>query len=34
LEHVLSQFFSYELNDFWGPNDVNVMFILLNLLMN
>jgi hypothetical protein len=34
LEHVLSQFSSYELNEIWSPNDVNVMFILLNLLMN
>jgi hypothetical protein len=30
FEHVLSQFSSYELNDFWCPNDVIVMFTLLN----
>jgi hypothetical protein len=33
FEFELSQFFSYELNDFWCPNDVSVMFTLLNLLM-
>jgi len=32
LEHVLSQFSSYELNDLWCPDDVIVMFTLLNLL--
>jgi len=32
FKHVLSQFFSYELIDF-GYFDVDVMFILLNLLM-
>jgi len=32
FEHVLSQFFSYELIDFLCPDD-NMMFTLLNLLM-
>jgi len=30
---VLSQFSSYELNDLWCPDDVIVMFTLLNLLI-
>jgi hypothetical protein len=32
FEPELSQFSSYELNDFWCPNDVSV-FSVLNLLM-
>jgi hypothetical protein len=31
FEHVLSQYFNYELIDFLCPDDV--MFILLNMLM-